>query len=1020
MNGFRTLQDQIQKIRSALVRHALVESLLLIAICALCIALTMILVALTTDALVQVRTLGGLTLIAAASTAIWIRYGRMRQWTQKKENIALLMESRLGHTDNELITALEWGHLEEESIESQGLSSTLVRELLDRAEHLVTGKDVHQFVDREAAAKSMRFLLLLLLATAMSAAWTPSVYEAGVSRLVWGAPVSTDTEGADQITEVDVLLENISLTLIHPAYSRIPARTLNGSSGDIAALPGTSVTLRARPLHGIHECSLHVDEGSPIPLRIGKDGYAEGTWILSQSSLYRVQGTQPSGHRFQERGDRSMDLLPDHEPVIRLMSPEEDMEVKREDQVQLIYQASDDFGLSQVDVVVRNMRGGDPQEVLALRLDAERLYRGTTLLDVRDVNPEPGDTLEVFLVAFDQDTISGPKAGRSNSLRLKIWSPKEKHDELVDQTAELVEGMLALLADRLENPLELKRKDSWDSGLGTASVCHQKTQEFLDSMEKLIEDMRQDALMPIQVVDDLKAMRVRHQDQLVAEGHILRTIQLRKRKLEAENARLLVVQNEEQIALLEVDILHLEDLVDRLRKDKLLDQTRDLLSQQDELMRLLDEMKNDPNADNTERAEAMVDQLQNQLSSMMKELAKQTKKLPHENFNPGALDPKGTQADVRDFQSELNEIRRLLAEGDIEGARKAAEELQKRIAEMMASMEEGFDGLRMGGASGEMQEKLQEVDAEVGQVAKEERRIFRETSEVNENVRKAMEEMRQERLDPFFQVQKERVAQIRKELREIREDSLELRDQEKLNRLKDSARDLEDRLGQEDLDRSDEFAENIARECKGLGNNMSEFGERSESRREARQLQEGSKRADAASELAQEIARDIKELIPDPKNFLSEGDEKKLNALEKAQGKNQSRLKKLRAKLSEMGEVSPALEGAFSELLKEAGKSMGEAKSQLGEGRPRTAAQSEENAMDRLGRAQKRLQQMMQPGQGPGSRKTGLSDQDAGIPDPEDYTVPADFRNEVMRAMKGNAPSTFQGQIESYYRELMR
>ena len=250
MNGFRTLQDQIQKIRSALVRHALLESLLLIAICTLCIALTMILVALTTDALVQVRILGGLTLMAAASVAIWIRYGRMRQWTQKKENIALLMESRLGHTDNELITALEWGHLEEEAIESQGLSSKLVRELLGRAEKLVAAKAVQHFVDGEAAAKSTRFLLLLLLATALSAAWTPSVYEAGVSRLVWGAPVSTENDRADQITEVDVLLEDISLTLIHPAYSRIPPRTLKGSSGDIAALPGTSVTLRARPLHG--------------------------------------------------------------------------------------------------------------------------------------------------------------------------------------------------------------------------------------------------------------------------------------------------------------------------------------------------------------------------------------------------------------------------------------------------------------------------------------------------------------------------------------------------------------------------------------------------------------------------------------------------------------------------------------------------------------------------------------------------------------------------------------------------
>ena len=231
--------------------------------------------------------------------------------------------------------------------------------------------------------------------------------------------------------------------------------------------------------------------------------------------------------------------------------------------------------------------------------------------------------------------------------------------------------------------------------------------------------------------------------------------------------KLLSVHNEEHILALEKDILVIEDLVVRLRQDKVLDQAKDLMTQQNELMRLLDSLRENGNPETQTQAEAVVDRLQQQLNEMMAQMAKQMQRMPQENFNAGALDPKGAQADMKSYQSELEAIREMLANGDYEGAQKAAEALQQKIAEMMANMEAGFEGMRVSGQSSEAQEQLQEVEQKLAEVAQEERRILKETNSINERIREALEATREEKLDAFLQEQKDCVSEMRQSLSEV-------------------------------------------------------------------------------------------------------------------------------------------------------------------------------------------------------------------------------------------------------------
>ena len=199
----------------------------------------------------------------------------------------------------------------------------------------------------------------------------------------------------------------------------------------------------------------------------------------------------------------------------------------------------------------------------------------------------------------------------------------------------------------------------------TASTTLLKTERLLLTLEGILLDAREDTLMPVEVVDRLKEIRVRHQENTVAESQHLQRLVKKRFGLNGEEMKLLSVHNEEHIVTLEKDILVIEDLVVRLRQDKVLDQAKDLMTQQNELMRLLDALKESGNLETRDQAEA-VDRLQQQLSEMMAEMAMVASS---RKLQCGSTRPKRCTGRYEELPGELEAIREMLAKGDFEGSK---------------------------------------------------------------------------------------------------------------------------------------------------------------------------------------------------------------------------------------------------------------------------------------------------------------------------------------------------------------
>src|SRR5579862_7237449 len=85
------------------------------------------------------------------------------------------------------------------------------------------------------------------------------------------------------------LVGDVRVTYQYPAYTGLPPRTVDGSTGDLVAVKGTRVRLDARPLRSARKALLLLGDGGErgeLPAKLA-DGALSAELTLSESGTYR-------------------------------------------------------------------------------------------------------------------------------------------------------------------------------------------------------------------------------------------------------------------------------------------------------------------------------------------------------------------------------------------------------------------------------------------------------------------------------------------------------------------------------------------------------------------------------------------------------------------------------------------------------------------------------------------------------------------------------------------------------------
>lgn len=812
---------------------------------------------------------------------------------------------------------------------------------------------------------------------------------------------------------------NLKINLYPPHYTGLSTQTFQG--GNIEGVKGSTLRLEAWSTKEVIKAKILLDEGREVPLKI--DGRRlQGNLVLFQPQKYQILVEDHLGFR-NSPISYEIRVRPDGFPTVELLRPTEDLEINGDEILPLEFSARDDFGIQEVALAIRV---GDRQEKLPIQKDASKklIPRERFNWDLGKLGLREGGEAIYHLEVLDNDTISGPKIGSSRAFRLRLKDLKGEHRQVSEMVRDLARQMVDLLADHLETPLA-PQKESRSQGEPSDKSFEQKADEMVKRIEEVMQRTEKDRLSDFATWSDLEALK--RNLQFTRE-------ELLKKKEQASSPEEKARLNDEISSELERMSLLSEEISKRLKAQEVASTAQDLMRSQERLLDSLEGLKSgDKNLDAVLKE---ISQLANLLGSLQQALSQFASRLPDEFINSEAM--RGLS--FGEMFSALEEIRKKLMQGDIEGAMQLARELFNQLASMVAALQNAQQSA-MSSAMGRMQGEMMRSASELQQLLREQQEVLVETEGINKRDLGEREEVLKEKLDQFQAKAHEELARLAELFPDEERESEssegplgENLDEATLNHL---VKNMISRLLKKDFSGFSEIMEMARKE---LGK-----------RRNPKQEDKG-RQAEAS---LKGLKANLEALLQEPLAALKDEEKKGLRDLSHRQGVLKERTQDLHEKLDSLFQLFPSLDPKITKNIQEAGTSMERAQNRLGGLDAKGAVPPEREALDRLSQSQQQMQNSMeqlaqrgQLGRMPVSRLfrmgrflpsgrlvplpgmpefpqfdveggiTGLDMERFRLPGKEDYKAPRSFREEILESLKQGVPPQLKDQIESYFKNL--
>lgn len=776
--------------------------------------------------------------------------------------------------------------------------------------------------------------------------------------------------GASSIYRIEVVdppdVGKMRLTLTPPDYTGLPREIKE--EGHIEALKGTVVHLEARATKDVMEGRMILNQESEISLQVNGRRLS-GNLLIFYPGSYSIRVKDHFGFENPNPVHYQVRLVPDRYPEAEIISPAQDLEVTGDEVIPILYTARDDFGITAIRLGYQI--GGIERFIhLSRSLSGRFLGPETFRWDLSNLSLTPGDRVLYRIEVSDNDSISGPKSGYSQTYTFSVRDERARTAKEGEEMEEIANRLLDLLADYLE---EIRDQESLRQGMD----------EVLKQVHRHLEGMKD---------------RPEHFDLETLKKNLG---SLKERISKEPKER--VTQEMERLALLS------EEMAKRARMKDLEALAREIKNRQS---RLIDQLQNLRERFTEEGLESLMKELrkiEELLRSVMDALSKFATGLPDEFINSQELQG----LDLQNMFSDLEELRRKLAAGDIAGALEAAQRLLQNLSEMMAAM--GRTRAQSGmSAFDRFQGEMNRQTGELDRILAEQMEILNETERLDRELKRRLER----EIEKRFAQSRDRVKEILKQLKPLLP-----------HEQADSIEAMERFLREENLER---FSHLLKEFIKELSEN------------------------EAAQQLARELRERNEDLSPGHRETPPSEMKSRFPGLSSRQENLKERTKVIREKLEILSQLFPGMDADILNDLEGAGTSMGEASKRLRDEDAPGALPPEQEAIRRLSRSQQAMQQMAQqmamrmqalrwgyplvydprPGwyygpwipqptlpqpevKRPRERGfTGIEREEFEPPSKDAYRAPKIFREKVMESLKEEVPSSYRREVEKYFRGL--
>ncbi|MFP4599452.1 MAG: hypothetical protein ACLFVJ_14430 [Persicimonas sp.] len=1048
----RALRTLLAKTGRAWRRPMLLEGLLWYLVTLGAVVLSCFLVAALVPAAVGAFTgwmlIVGVSAASVGAVAAWVGFERQKG---DVEQIAVMLQRHNRGLRNDLVAALEFGqrlldpdaeHFFSVEMARAHVKKT-VRDVLSRCEH---GHLAHLLPQRSLTAPAMSLagcLALVLLPFGLDTQWSIDVLT---------SPLAGAEHSADASSEQRPVVGNLFIYYSTPPYTGIGRKVDAYSTGYVETMVGTDVAIEAQSLIADArqvELILETSEGTRSivmePTDESADSKLRGSFVALESGTYHFKATLDDGTVIEDGTERKIDLRPDESPAVNITSHSGQIEVSPDDTLDIEFDVSDDFGLTEVSRVWQFAGDGENASKKELELpeltNKPRETSGEISFDLAPLGLQPKDVVVFYIEAKDNNTLTGPGVGQSKRLELRVSSPEDKHLQNIADQQRLLEELLGLLADYLEAPMgerEARSDDTWRqtvsaSGpaaaqpaelagrLDTLEEVQDKQSRIIEEMGELLEKLEQDPLMRERDYTHFEALdkrltRVHEEGQSVFE----------RAGLEVENGELSLA-SAQPVAnyaagaedTLEKGILRFEDLLASQKMDAIKQTSEDIKELKERLKELLERYKETNDPELKEAIKRDIQRLRQRMAELMQRMQMQLEKLPQEHMNMEAVKQQQLDSDTQKMTDSLSKIEDMLENDDIDGALEALEQMDMNLDSLTQDMDEQFAEAEPQGLS-ELDKKVSELMDELNDVQQAEKDLEGQTAELNEQLAEKRREEMEQMLDEFQNKMEQKVEQQKKALDKMDDPAMQEVHRDGLERSKQAVEELEEMVEQQDVESGLEKARDALRAHQRMRNRLDLSQRYSNSEDQKREIDELRGKNDGVEDRGREIVEDIEDMMDEAQERLGQQENQRMDQLAERQRQISEQAEQLEQQIGEASKQFPMLQEQLGEPMQKSREAMKEASEGLDGRRSQRALDAERSALEQLGNLKQQMQKSVQKqrrDQRENGREVGREDVD--IPGQSNEEGGQRLRDDVMDAMKEEKLDSYESEIERYYKSIM-
>ncbi|MBU0550247.1 DUF4175 family protein, partial [Myxococcota bacterium] len=851
--------------------------------------------------------------------------------------------------------------------------------------------------------------LMALLALTLTWRLAPQRLAVGLARIQ-----------ADEALAVGPLVGDLTLRVTAPPHFNRPPRVLKNLSGPLRLPKGSMVEVEATTLEPAHALTLRLGEAAtPMTLREGRVGQAR--FEVKAALSWRFEVETMAGARLAEAEPRALLIEPDQPPRVRLLNPDQDLELDDPRLLQVAFDVSDDLGLSRVAVELALAADPEHPELIDLDLRGGATLRGEDSVDLRVIEARGGDRLALTLRAWDNNGVDGPQMGASITRYITLRSPKARHYALTDQLRALLEGLLNALATRLEL--------DWADGLPLGprlKVAYTLTEAAATGLGEITAQMSDDPLtaeeIRLALAEQLKALR----GAMAAEAQRAEVLgaELAAPSPPVAARAALEVEGQAVIAALEGAVVLVEAMTARLALEDMAALADEIRAAKAHLRELIEAYRQRPDEHLKKRIMRDIQRLQRQIDEIRARMAQLRQKLPEEFLNIEGMKKGELSKGLEDTKAQLNQLEEMLAQGKIDEALAALEQMDKALDDLSNALNEDMQALH-DQTHPERQKALSELMDQARDLIKRQAEISAETGEAEQAAQAALKRALEQALKDELEALLKQVGRLRLTIEALPMGDLArpFYAEDAPEHLQRAVDDLYALVESRRLFEALDAAELAQRQLADL-RQAARFDKHE---REAEGVEAILRRADTLNDEIIEALTRLLESAQRQQQQQQGGARRQRQGLARRQREAAEQAQRMAEGMGRAAAELPALGEAPSDKLNQAREAMQRAARRLSQGRPGQARPDQAEAEQALKGLMEGLKQAGQPQRGrrdggQQQRQQGgrLNQDKVRVPGADAHQAPEAFRRALLEAMKARAPEDFQESVKRYYDALIK